>query len=106
VNLTETQKAIKEKCNVLRDLLLEKNKKYGNSALDPVRVFSDASTLEQLLVRMDDKLSRIKSMGVAQMGDEDTLLDLAGYLVLLMVQRDQENNDAQAIPRPTKGPQA
>lgn len=64
----------------IREMLLEKNRKYGNSALEPMRVFSKAEPLEQIAVRMDDKLSRIKS---AQGDDlEDAKLDLIGYLVL------------------------
>ena len=62
----------------VRDTLLAKNRAYGNSALDPIRVFSKASPIEQLNVRIDDKLSRIVS------GDEseDVTLDLLGYLVI------------------------
>jgi hypothetical protein len=71
-------------CQNIRDLLLEKNAKYGNSALNPVRVFSKASTTEQLLVRIDDKLSRIKTTGM-EAPDEDTLNDLIGYLILLKI---------------------
>lgn len=65
-------------------MLNEKNERYGNSALEPVRVFSKADTREQIFVRMDDKLSRIR----AQHPDdrEDAVMDLLGYLVLLKVQ--------------------
>ena len=69
--------------DTIREMLLEKNRKYGNSALEPIRVFSKADSLEQIAVRMDDKLSRIKS---AQEDDlEDAKLDLVGYLVLEMI---------------------
>ena len=69
--------------DTIREMLLEKNRKYGNSALEPIRVFSKADSLEQIAVRMDDKLSRIKS---AQEDDlEDAKLDLIGYLVLEMI---------------------
>ena len=63
-------------------MLLEKNKKYGNSALEPMRIFSKASTTEQLLVRIDDKLSRISS---GQKDNEDAVLDLIGYLILFRI---------------------
>lgn len=79
-----TRNSIIQACNDVRDLLLEKNQKYGNSALDPLRVFSTASPVEQLMVRVDDKLSRIKTSGLSGI-DEDTLQDLIGYLVLLKV---------------------
>lgn len=64
----------------IREMLLDKNRKYGNSALEPLRIFSKADPLEQISVRIDDKLSRIKS---AQADDlEDAKLDLIGYLIL------------------------
>lgn len=75
--------AITKACMDILDLLLDKNIAYGNSALEPVRVFSTASTQEQLLVRIDDKLSRIQR-GSEYPGD-DTVNDLIGYLVLLKV---------------------
>lgn len=64
-------------------LLLEKNIAYGDSALSPVRIFSNASPVEQLLVRIDDKLSRLQ--GGSEYPGDDTVLDLIGYLVLLRI---------------------
>ena len=55
-----TESLIAEICNDIRDLLLTKNRAYGNSALNPIRVFSKADAKEQILVRIDDKLNRIK----------------------------------------------
>lgn len=69
--------------NSLKELLIKKNTKYGNSALEPVRVFSDASSVEQIKVRLDDKLSRLKTQSIEE--DEDVLQDLMGYLVLLSI---------------------
>lgn len=80
---------IAAECDALKALLLQKNAAYGDSALNPARVFSKASPVEQLLVRADDKLARIRSLGiVGASGDEkvtDTIRDLAGYLILLLV---------------------
>jgi len=73
--------------NVLQeigDMLIEKNRAYGNSALDPVRIFSKASNVEQILVRIDDKLSRLARGSAA---GEDAEWDLLGYLVILRVAR-------------------
>ena len=69
--------------DALAELLISKNKKYGNSALNPVRVFSKANTTEQLLVRIDDKLSRLRTQSITE--DEDVLEDLLGYLILLKI---------------------
>lgn len=78
-----TQIEIAKVCEEIKDLLLEKNRKYGNSAIDPVRIFSNVDSLEQLNVRIDDKLSRIKSSQSDDM--EDAELDLIGYLILKRV---------------------
>jgi hypothetical protein len=82
---TDAQAAIAQVCDDVKRTLLEKNRAYGNSALDPVRIFSRADPVEQLNVRIDDKLSRI-ARGREYAGD-DTELDLIGYLVLKRVAR-------------------
>lgn len=76
--------AILAECEAIARLLLEKNTAYGDSALNPVRVFSKSSPDEQIRVRIDDKLSRLMRGGDA---GEDVELDLIGYLVLLRVAR-------------------
>ncbi len=86
-NLTCTQISIRSVCDNLGDMLIAKNKAYGDSALNPLRVFSRAAAEEQIFVRIDDKLSRL-SRGT-HVADEDTIKDLAGYLVLLMVMRSE-----------------
>lgn len=63
----------------VRESLLAKNAAYGNSALEPCRAFSRADPLEQLNVRIDDKISRLQS---GQPDNEDAAWDLLGYLVL------------------------
>lgn len=82
-HLTGTALEIVEQCDFVAGMLLEKNRQYGDSALDPLRVFCCCDPVEQLNVRIDDKLSRIRS---AQGDDqEDAELDLIGYLVLKRV---------------------
>ena len=77
----------------IKDLLIEKNLKYGNSALEPLGVFSQLSAKEGLLVRIDDKLKRIKN-GTLDRDDEDVINDLIGYLVLLKIETNSN-------PKPT-----
>jgi hypothetical protein len=81
--INSTELAILNECNRLAGMLIEKNRSYGNSALDPVRIFSQANNVEQLKVRLDDKLSRF-ARGKEYQGDND-LDDLMGYLVLLSI---------------------
>jgi hypothetical protein len=74
-------------CHSIAHMLIEKNISYGDSALDPVRVFSKVDAVEQLRVRIDDKLSRLMK-GTDYAGDND-IDDLIGYLVLLKIAKDK-----------------
>ena len=70
-------------CHEIAQMLIEKNISYGDSALNPIRLFSTADNTEQLKVRIDDKLNRVKnSQGFP--GDND-IDDLIGYLVLYKI---------------------
>ena len=86
--VNDTQRDIQKVCSELSEFLVEKNKKYGDSALNPVRIFSKAETTEQLLVRIDDKLSRL-ARGGEYPGDDD-ILDLLGYLILLRIAKGRK----------------
>lgn len=87
--VAQTQVDIATTCDAIKALLLEKNRKYGDSALNPVRVFSKSDPLEQIRVRLDDKLSRLRNQQDDE--DEDVIADLIGYLVLYQVARMQQN---------------
>lgn len=89
-------------CSEIATMLVRKNEAYGNSALDPVRIFSNASPVEQILVRIDDKLSRLQRGSAA---GEDTELDLIGYLVLLRVARLRAIPKSVPAPAPVATPQ-
>jgi hypothetical protein len=78
-----TQIEIENTCNEIKQLLLEKNRKYGDSALNPVRIFAKSDATEQLKVRIDDKLNRLKNLQEDE--TEDTITDLIGYLILLKI---------------------
>ena len=89
-----TKNNIIEKCREIEQLLLSKNEKYGDSALEPSKIFSKCNASTGLRVRIDDKLKRIQNSG--ELGpDEDTLLDLTGYLILLMIAKENESNGIQ-----------
>jgi hypothetical protein len=77
-------------CHSIAQMLVEKNIAYGDSALDPVRIFSKADPAEQLRVRIDDKLSRLMK-GTEYVGDND-IDDLIGYLVLLKIAKEKNVN--------------
>ena len=94
----KVQAEITEVCKSISKLLIEKNTRYGNSALEPRRIFSKANALEQINVRIDDKLSRIANRKDDE--DEDVELDLVGYVVLKMVYKNlkkKEEEHAKAV---------
>ena len=75
---------IKEVSRRVYEMLSEKNNAYGNSALKPINIFSKGSATDSLCARIDDKLARIKNRGLSDQ-TEDTLFDLCGYLILLII---------------------
>jgi hypothetical protein len=75
--------------NEIRDMLLHKNDSYGNSALNPIRIFSKADKLEGIRVRLDDKLSRMVN---SPEDEEDTELDFLGYLIMLRIGKKNEKD--------------
>lgn len=93
-DVVDVQAAIGKRMDALRTMLIAKNRAYGNSAMAPVRIFSRASADEQLRVRIDDKLSRL-AKGQADAFGEDVVVDLVGYLVLLLVFRDLQSETSR-----------
>ena len=92
MTMSDSETKISAICDDIKELLIHKNRKYGNSALKPCRVFSKSSAVEQLLVRIDDKLNRIMQGAGLLAEDEDVVNDLIGYLVLLKIGMNDEKN--------------
>lgn len=88
----DTQTHISMICDQIKELLIEKNRNYGDSALNPARIFSKADSTEQILVRIDDKLNRIQKGAGLLANDEDVINDLIGYLVLLKISLTRNSN--------------
>lgn len=84
-----TSERIIEVTNSVRDLLLQKNAAYGDSALKPSNIFARGSAVENIACRLDDKLMRIKNKGLND-ATEDTVQDLIGYLILLKIAIEDE----------------
>jgi hypothetical protein len=90
LKISKSRETIAATCDDIKELLLEKNLRYGNSALEPMRIFSAAAPDEALLVRIDDKLSRVNQGAEIRRND---VVDLIGYLVLYMVARGWNAKD-------------
>ena len=84
-----TQDKIVELCNEIRDMLVAKNRKYGDSALHPIRIFAKSDTVEQIRVRLDDKLTRMRNQQADE--DEDVINDLIGYLILYKIAEGEQH---------------
>lgn len=93
--LEPVQQAFVEDLHVVlgrvRDLLVEKNRKYGDAALNPKQTFSQVPPIELINVRMDDKLSRIRNR--QNDDDEDPEADLLGYLILKQIAKMRLTQD-------------
>jgi len=82
---------IAETCDNLKQFLLEKNRRYGNSALSPIEIFSkyisekNNTSLNGILSRLDDKIMRIKNSKELR---ENDVIDIIGYLVLLCINKE------------------
>ena len=76
--IENTQQKISEITEAIRDLLLYKNQKYGDSALKPKQIFYKGEATDSIMIRLDDKLGRI-------MANTDTtprindVADIIGY---------------------------
>ena len=73
----------------MKNLLLEKNTKYGDAVLNPFCFFSNKNIVHTILSRIDEKLSRlINSYGN---DDEDPYIDIMGYLYFFIIAIETED---------------
>lgn len=77
------EQTIRKACDDLAQLLIAKNKDYGNSVQEQYDTYGETS----LLIRLDDKMRRLKNLhkspaNVKNESKKDTLTDLAGYSIL------------------------
>lgn len=84
-----TSLKIQDVADRIKNLLLAKNKAYGDSALNPANIFAKGNAIDNLCSRIDDKLMRIKNRGINE-ETEDTIDDLIGYLILLKIAINDE----------------
>ena len=79
----------------LEEMLIEKNRRYGDSVLNPVGIFSKHIDADQdtsfnaICARLDDKLARIKNSEILRGND---VADLLGYLVFLAIKMEIDFN--------------
>ena len=90
----DTQERIKEVTSAMQHLLLEKNKRYGDSAINPKRRFSKLDSTQGILIRLDDKLNRIEESPELRAND---ICDMIGYLTLLLIAKGVTKNEIENL---------
>jgi len=80
--MENTSSKIIEICDGMKDLLLYKNQKYGDSALSPKRIFYKGDSADSIKIRLDDKLGRVINCNETRIND---VADIIGYCTLLLV---------------------
>ena len=81
---TPTQQKIKDILSGMTDLLLYKNRKYGDAAINPKKIFYKGDSTNSILIRLDDKIGRVMSSTEEKPRVND-VADIIGYCTLLLV---------------------
>ena len=76
----------------MKDLLLYKNEKYGDSALSPKNIFYKGDSTNSILIRLDDKIGRIKNNPDSKPRVND-VCDIIGYCILLLASMNVSSED-------------
>jgi hypothetical protein len=84
--LTDTQQKIDRLFFNFSEFLKEKNKRYGDSVINPVKVFSKVEPTNKACIRLDEKLQRIMNNDTSELRKND-VCDTFGYLALLMIDK-------------------
>ena len=95
-NITDTQQKIIEITEAIRDLLLYKNQKYGDSALNSKQIFYKGDAVNSILIRLDDKLGRIMANTESTPRIND-VADIIGYCTLLLISVGAKPEDIQKL---------
>ncbi len=90
--MSSSKDKIIEITDSMRDLLLYKNEKYGDSALSPNNVFYKGDSTNSILIRLDDKIGRIKSNSNPEPRIND-VCDIIGYCTLLLISMGVTSED-------------
>lgn len=93
-SFTDSQKKIAAVCDSMKDLLLYKNEKYGDSALNPNNVFYKGDSVNSIRIRLDDKIGRVKNSQETRIND---VADVVGYCVLLLVSMGVNEKDFEKL---------
>ena len=94
-----TAERIREVCGELLETLFAKNSNYGDTAGQPPYFVPWLEPDIAIGVRMSDKVSRLRTLLTKEtdkVGESlrDTLMDLAGYSILLAIELDRKEEES------------
>lgn len=89
---TPTQQKIKDILSGMTDLLLYKNRKYGDAAINPKKIFYKGDSTNSILIRLDDKIGRVMS-NTEEKPRVNDVADIIGYCTLLLVSMGTTSED-------------
>ncbi len=89
---TPTQQKIKDVLEGMKNLLLYKNRKYGDSAINPKKIFYKGDSTNSILIRLDDKLGRVMS-NTEEKPRVNDVADIIGYCTLLLISMGVTSED-------------
>ena len=92
--MTDSQQKIADVCDEMKNVLLYKNEKYGDSALHPNNVFYKGDSTNSIKIRLDDKIGRVKNCKETRIND---VADIIGYCVLLLVSMGATVEDSEKL---------
>lgn len=90
-----TEEKIIEIVDAIKKLLLEKNRRYGDAALNPQNIFYKGNSTQSIEIRLDDKLSRIKNNN-SNLRVND-ISDIIGYCILLLISIGATKKDLEKL---------
>lgn len=91
---SDSQTKINQICDSMKNLLLYKNEKYGDSALNPNNIFYKGDSTNSIKIRLDDKIGRVKNSDEIRVND---VCDIIGYCVLLLVSMGVSEKDIENL---------
>ena len=90
--MSDTQMKLVDVLDGMKNLLLYKNKKYGDSAINPKKIFYKGDSTNSILIRLDDKIGRVMSNPDDKPRVND-VADIIGYCTLLLISMNVTSED-------------
>lgn len=79
---------------IFANFLKKKNENYGDSAINPNKIFSKLDADNSILIRLDDKMNRIMNSNELRMND---FFDVMGYMWLYILTKPEWINKIREL---------